>query len=180
MDRLSRDRVLFKSFRESMREINMCNASLEHRDDLQAWPGQSHPTQHATATGTLRMPVRSLRSHDLLCEPRGDVRVLCVSTLTWPRGFTHRLHRRSKGSGSGPGRVTRCLGPRADSGKKNTRHNNLVRSLIERTHVQSKQNSNRGGKNAQGACSRETHRFPRQVWRALRGSQTTGHWGIAI
>ena len=27
------------------------------------------------------------------------------------------------GSGSGPG-----LGPRADSGKKNTRHNNLVRS----------------------------------------------------
>ena len=46
------------------------------------------------------------------------------------------------GSGSGPGRVTRCLGPRADSGKKKNqkkkkRHNNLVRSLTERTHVQS-------------------------------------------
>ena len=34
------------------------------------------------------------------------------------------------GSGSGPGRVTRCLGPRADSGRTTkTRHNNLVRSL---------------------------------------------------
>ena len=43
-----------------------------------------------------------------------------------------------------------------------------------------KQNSNRGGKNTQGVCSREIHRFPRQVWRALRGSQTTGRRGIAI
>ena len=41
------------------------------------------------------------------------------------------------GSGSGPGRVTRCLGPSADSGRKKTRHNNLVRSSTEHAHVQS-------------------------------------------
>ena len=38
-------------------------------------------------------------------------------------------------AGSGLGRVTRCLGPRADSGGKTTRHNNLVRSLTDRAHV---------------------------------------------
>ena len=30
--------------------------------------------------------------------------------------------------------LRRCLGPRADSGRKKTRHNNLVRSLTERAH----------------------------------------------
>ena len=49
------------------------------------------------------------------------------------------------GSGSGPGRVTRCLGPRADSGRKNTRHNNLVRSLIERAHFVLRIRSNSPG-----------------------------------
>ena len=51
----------------------------------------------------------------------------CVGEAVAPR----------RGSGSGPGRVTRCLGPRVGSVKKNTRHNNLVRSLVERAHVQS-------------------------------------------
>ena len=41
------------------------------------------------------------------------------------------------GSGSGPGRVTWCLGLRTDSGRKKTRHNNLVRSLKERARAQS-------------------------------------------
>ena len=34
-------------------------------------------------------------------------------------------------NGSGPSRVTRCLGPHADTGSKQTRHNNHVQSLKE-------------------------------------------------